>query len=438
MIAIHSARVVAFYQRTGLDPERVNELLVDMLEDVFGKKVATESEMLCAVRELSHAQATHSASLTSMMEAAKAQMLSDAAERGAQIHKVGEQFAELAVTLPRTQEEAARRLLEALDAQRQEPAVLAQVDLKLASHQQTLELREQVLNLTLMQQLQEARQRDPALLANLELKMVAHQQAMQTQFQSSREEQIGRRVMDDKLRGQLECFLQTMHSSQTRGQVSETQLETVLMEIFPCAEIVNTTGKTASGDFMLKREGKPDILVENKTYGRNVDRVEVDKFVRDVLLNGRCSGLFLSQRTGIVGKSDFEIDVQDGHVFVYAHCVDMNGGRIRAAVSIIDNLSARLAAIVETEGETGIAVPRGVLDEINEQYRAFEKRRSDMLAAVKENSKVMHAHVAAMEMPSLATYLAASYLTERTDKCTVCGQVCAGARGLAAHMRKHK
>lgn len=434
-ITLNNARVIAFYERTGLDPERINELLVDMLEDVFEKKSASEPEMLTALRELTTAQTAYNAGMTSMMETARAQTLADTVERGLQLSKASEHFVDrLAILLPKTQDEATRRIFDDIsrDVQRQEPAILANMELKLVSHQQTIvqQFREEIGRA--------AQRQEPALLANLELKLVGHQQSLMQLLQTTREEQIGRRVAEDSLREQLGGFLQTMHSSHTRGQVSENQLETLLVELFPSAEIINNTGKTASGDFFMKREGKPDIMVENKTYGRNVDRVEVDKFVRDVLLNGRCSGLFLSQRTGIVGKHDFEIDIQDGHVFLFAHCVDMNSGRIRAAITIIDSLSARLTAIVEAEGESGIAIPRAVLDEINEQYRAFEKRRSEMLTTIKDNAKVMQAHIGAMEMPTLATYLSGSYLTERTDKCAVCGKIFAGARALSSHMRAHK
>lgn len=402
MISIKSARVVEFYARSGLDPERINELVVDLLEDVMAKRAASDPEILCALRELTTAQAAHAAGLNAMLETSKAVAAADAVERAAQLSKAGDQFTDkLAMLLPKTQDEAARRLHDELA--------------------------------------RGAAQQEPVLLANLELKLVAHQHALQAQLQAAREEQISRRVVEDQLHAQLNGFLQTMHSSQTKGQVSEKQLGSLLVELFPTAEIVNTTGHTASGDFLVKRQGKPDLMVENKTYTRNVDRVEVDKFVRDVLAHGKCCGLFLSQRTGIVGKEDFEIDVQDGNVFLYAHAVDMDPARVRAAVTIIDMLAARLAAIVETEGDTGIAVPRPVLDDINAQYRAFEKKRTELLAAVKEHSKTMLALVGSMELPALTAYLAGSYLVERSvAKCGVCGLVCAGQRGLVTHMRKHK
>jgi hypothetical protein len=402
MISIRSTRVVEFYARSGLDPERINELVVDLLDDVLAKRTASDPEILCALRDLTTAQAAHTAGLNAILETSKAVAAADAVERAAQLSKASDQFTDkLAMFLPKTQDEAARRLHDELA--------------------------------------RGAAQQEPAIVANLELKLVAHQNALQAQLQAAREEQISRRVVEDQLHAQLNGFLQTMHSSQTKGQVSEKQLGALLVELFPTAEIVNTTGHTASGDFLVKREGKPDLMVENKTYTRNVDRVEVDKFVRDVLVHGKCCGLFLSQRTGIVGKEDFEIDVQDGNVFLYAHAVDMDPARVRAAVTIIDMLTARLAAIVETEGETGIAVPRPVLDDINAQYRAFEKKRSELLAAVKEHSKTMMALVGSMELPALTSYLAGSYLVERTvAKCGVCGMVCAGQRGLVTHMRKHK
>ena len=385
MLILSSPRVIDFYNRSGLDPDRMNELLIDLLENVLSKHTTSDPEIIGALREMK-------TGMSNLLETSKTQLAN-----------VSDQFTDkLALMLPKSQNEAARRLHDELA--------------------------------------RSAKQQEPAMLAHLELKLVSHQQELQKQLQLAREEQISRRVIEDQLHSQLGGFLHTMHSSQIKGQVSEKQLDTLLMNMFSTAEIIKTTGATAAGDFIIRRDGKPDLLVENKTYMRNVDRGEVDKFVRDVRLHGKCCGLFLSQRTGIVGKEDFEINVQDGHVFLYVHAVNMDPGRIRAAVAIIDSLSTRLAAIVETEGNMGVTIPRNVLDNINSQYNVFEKRRSELLAAVKEHSKKMLALLGELELPALTDYLKGSYLVEQSgsSKCSICGLVCVGQRGLAIHMRKHR
>jgi len=388
MITLTSPRVVAFYARTGLNADKVNEHIVDLYES-FGTG-PTEHQLLRAVRDLG--------------DTVQTALSSDQRERQTQLAKVSDAVSDkLAVLLPQAREETVRCVRDELVAFQKQDAMY------------------------------------PALLANLQLKLIEHQQPVISLLQTAREEQIGRRAVEDQLHQQLNGFLQTMHTTQIRGAVAERQLESLLMDLFPSAEVQNTTGKTASGDFMMLREGKPKILVENKEYTRNVDEREVTKFVRDILLH-RCSGLFLSQRTGIVGKQDFEIDIQDGHVLLYAHKVEMDPARVRAAVSIIDSLAARLAAIVDAEGDSGVSIPKHAIDEMNTQYRAFVKTRDGMLAALKEYTKTAQTSIMALEMPSLATYLDASYVSVRSEivSCDVCSKQFSGARGLATHMRSHK
>lgn len=82
-------------------------------------------------------------------------------------------------------------------------------------------------------------------------------------------------------------------------------LEGVLNRIFPTAEIVNSSSSIKhSGDFMLKREGKGVVLIENKNYDLAVQKEGVEKFLRDVKTQ-KCNGLFLSQYSGIQYKPNF-------------------------------------------------------------------------------------------------------------------------------------
>jgi len=96
-------------------------------------------------------------------------------------------------------------------------------------------------------------------------------------------------------------------SSQYKGQVSEIMIEELLNKLFPIGEVSNNTNLHASGDFILRREKKPDIIFENKNYQRNVNANEVKKFIRDITDNKTC-GIMMSQQSGIVGKPDFFIE----------------------------------------------------------------------------------------------------------------------------------
>ena len=68
----------------------------------------------------------------------------------------------------------------------------------------------------------------------------------------------------------------------------------------------------------IKRHQKKTILFENKYYSTNVQKYEVLKFIRDCD-EQNCSGILLSQNTGICTKDNFQIDIQNNNVLIYIH-----------------------------------------------------------------------------------------------------------------------
>ena len=88
-------------------------------------------------------------------------------------------------------------------------------------------------------------------------------------------------------------FLENTEIPAIKGQFGENQLETVLNQLYPTGEILNTTGTPASCDFRVNRQDLPTILFETKNYDRNVTIDEVKKFIRDIDQQ-KCHGIFLS------------------------------------------------------------------------------------------------------------------------------------------------
>ena len=83
---------------------------------------------------------------------------------------------------------------------------------------------------------------------------------MQDKLSSMREEQNIIKNTNDKVFTELNDFLtRYKSSSQYKGQVSENMIGKILSQLYTSAEIINTTGATAQGDFLLKRENKPNI-----------------------------------------------------------------------------------------------------------------------------------------------------------------------------------
>ena len=175
-------------------------------------------------------------------------------------------------------------------------------------------------------------------------------------FINASEERINKNVISlkdatnnssqDKIMNELSEFLGKYKNSSYKGQFGENQLETVLNQLFPSSEILNTTGIKASCDFRVNRPDLPTILVETKNYDRNVTLDEVKKFIRDIE-EQKCHGIFLSQHSGITSKQNFQIDIKGTNVLVYVHNVDYCPQTIKIATDIIDSLSYKLAQLEE-------------------------------------------------------------------------------------------
>ena len=109
------------------------------------------------------------------------------------------------------------------------------------------------------------------------------QEQLNTRLNTIREDSLSTKTSNDKIMSGLNDFLSKYKtSSQFKCQCSENMVGTVLNKMFPTAEVINTTALKASGDFILKRQGKSTILLENKNYEANVNIDEIKKFLRDI------------------------------------------------------------------------------------------------------------------------------------------------------------
>ena len=244
-------------------------------------------------------------------------------------------------------------------------------------------------------------------------------------------------VVQERLLKDLGDFLGKYKNSSYKGQFGETQLGTILCKMFPMADIKNTTGQKASGDFIMNRASKPRILFENKDYDRNVNTEEVKKFIRDVETQG-CHGIFLSQHTGITSKANYHIDIIGKNILVYVHDVDNSQEKIKNAIDIVDALDIRLVDLdVDSDENT---IPKDVLDDINKEYNNFLSQKYNLLQIIKDNHKRTLEHLDEFKFPALEKYLSKKYgiLPQVSGQhvCDVCNIYCStNARSVAAHRK---
>jgi hypothetical protein len=268
----------------------------------------------------------------------------------------------------------------------------------------------------------------------------SNQDQLNTKINGLREEALTNKNANEKVMSELNDFLtKYKSSSQFKGQCSENMLENVLNKMYPCAEIINTTGIKAAGDFTVKREGKQNLIIENKLYERNVNVDEIKKFLRDIN-EQKTNGIMMSQFSGIVSKSNFFIEIHDGKVLIYLHNVEYSPEKIRLAIDVIDNLSSKIEEISNVEEINGCIIKKDILDKINEQFQLFISQKEVVLTTVKEMNKKLMNQIEELKMPDLSLYLNEKYASIQNQQfaCEVCDLPFQNKRSLAAHKKIHK
>ena len=268
----------------------------------------------------------------------------------------------------------------------------------------------------------------------------SNQEHVSTKLSTVKDELLVNKATNERLYSEMSEFLHKYKaSSQFKGQYSEHMLETILTEMFPTASIENTTAQTASGDFMIHREGYQDILIENKNYERNVDLEEIKKFIRDVN-HKECSGIMMSQLSGIVSKPNFFIEIHNGKVLIYLHKVFFSKEQIKMAIDVIDHLSSRLSTIVTNEEEHGFNIRKEVLDRINTEVQLFVKNKEMLATTIKESSRRMLAQLEEIQLPELTLFLNDKYASVQNQAfvCETCNHSFPTKKGLAMHKKVHK
>ena len=204
------------------------------------------------------------------------------------------------------------------------------------------------------------------------------------------------------------------------------------------ASVLNTSTNRAMGDFILRRNGMASVLIENKNYEGNVSNEEVKKFLRDIK-EQNCNGLFLSQFSGIVNKSNFFIEIHDGNVLVYIHHVEHDMDKIKTGIEIIDHLSDKIKDFYVNE-QHGFTIEKDILDLINSEFQVFLSHRDSLILSVRDFQKKMVTQIEELKMPELQMYLCGKYASVQNNQflCPECGEVFAKKNSLASHMKKHK
>ena len=245
-------------------------------------------------------------------------------------------------------------------------------------------------------------------------------------------------ISHDKINNELLDFLKKNNSlvSKNIGEIGEEKLYNLLTKLYPMGEIINCSNLAKHGDIMIKRYQKKTILFENKHHSTNVQKDEVLKFIRDCD-EQNCSGLLLSQNTGICTKDNFQIDIQNNNVLIYIHNCNYDEYKIQSCVSLIDHLTDILSRI-KNDTNNNIVSDELLLD-INQEFQHFINQKDTLINFIKETNKKIFNQITNIELPCLHKYLSTKFASTKTlnlicDKCNIFTGI--NSKSLSAHKTK--
>ncbi len=237
---------------------------------------------------------------------------------------------------------------------------------------------------------------------------------------------------------ELRHFLERQKNSTKKGKESEHQLEASLTRAYPHGVVVRKGGESKACDYLLQRQGKCDVLFENKDYQTNVPNEELKKFIRDVEYQSK-HGVMISQHSGIQNKHDFQIDIHVNHIMVFVHFGQYDESKVRMAVNLIDHLDEVLQKQNHGQGDTKISMEQ--LSTINKEYLHFIGQKKQLMETYKKQHKDHMKQLEDFEMPNLTLLLNSVFtnVDQLSFKCEICGVFNAkNKRALITHQNKCK
>ena len=248
--------------------------------------------------------------------------------------------------------------------------------------------------------------------------------------------------LNQKLTSELNDFLNKYkNNSSSKGNVSEAELYYMLQTLLPSDEIIKVNSDTATCDLKINRmdKSKSSILFENKDYSRSVTTDEVKKFERDIQTQ-RLHGVFISQKSPITYKNNFQIDIINGLIHIYIPNAEYDTNKIKIAIDIIDSLASKLK-IMEHANDDEYSISKEDLEDIIEEYRIFIAQKLQMIDSIKLVTKQLIDKMEDIQLPKLKKlFIKLGNIEIDNDfKCTFCNSWSGKNKAsLGAHLRSCK
>jgi hypothetical protein len=168
------------------------------------------------------------------------------------------------------------------------------------------------------------------------------------------------------------------------GQDGEDWLFINLNLLFPNKDITDTSKIPCRGDFIFHDE-EINMTIETKNYSKNVPKAEVDLFydhLKDPINNDLNCALFISKKSGIANKSDFEFEIVNNKPIVYLTHIQDKLYHIPIAVKILRLalLDEKFINLNEKEKVNSLQfLSKQIKDNIKKQKKSLDKYYQDQI-----------------------------------------------------------
>jgi hypothetical protein len=240
-----------------------------------------------------------------------------------------------------------------------------------------------------------------------------------------------------KIITELTEILNKFQENSTIQKHNDKYLLSILNKIYNSGELHISSKPIINGMIVLRRQGKPNVIIENRDIETNISSDEVQSFIL-AIEDQNCNGIFFSQNSGISTKKNYQIEIHNNNIIVFVHKSEYNPSRIEAAVDIIDQLSNKMRQFKNSGGDD-CSIPKDIMDSINNEYQLFISQKTAVIDVFKESQKKVLSQIDEIRFPTLDKFLSTKYsapIKKPGLKCDLCKSFTANnLKALAAHKR---
>ena len=283
------------------------------------------------------------------------------------------------------------------------------------------------------------------LLSNIQQTMMVNigltEEKISKNILELKEYELVKQTTQDKVNNDLLSYLNKFKNSTIKGYQGEAKLINILEELYEGSEIINTSNESKMCDIMIKRDNKPTILIENKSYQNQIPKEEVIKFRRDIEHQNVC-GIMISQTSNIGTKENYQIDIINNNILLYISNCNYDADKIKMAINLIDHLYPK---INDNTNNNVTKINNEIMILINEEYKRFLNQRDAIKNYLNDSNKKAISQLYEMEFPNLNNILKSKFtiVQDVNLTCNICKRfIGVNKKSLSKHkqscMKKNK